>query len=141
MKALLFLCTGNSCRSQMAEGFARAAAPPGVEVFSAGIDPRPVHVMAAAVMAEAGIDISNQRSKDLSQIPVDRIDTVVTLCGHAAENCPVFPGKVTRLHWDLADPAKAEGTEEEKMKAFRAVRDALRTLVLDLFSDDPSPTP
>jgi len=137
MKALLFLCTGNSCRSQMAEGFARAAAPAGMEIFSAGIDPRPVHAMAVRVMAEAGIDISDQRSKDLSQIPMDRIDTVVTLCSHAAANCPVFPGRVARLHWDLADPADAGGTEEERLAAFRAVRDTIKRLISDLIPPEP----
>ena len=128
-RQLLFLCTGNSCRSQMAEGFARRLAPLGVRVYSAGTAPKPIHPMAVKVMKEAGIDISAQRSKSLEEIPAQTIDLVVTLCGEAAESCPAFPAAAQRLHWPLPDPALAEGDEEEVLKTFRAVRDEIRARV------------
>ena len=126
-KGILFLCTGNSCRSQMAEGFAKKMFPKNMEVFSAGLEPKGVHPMAIKVMQEVGIDISKQKSKNISEIPIDKIDSVVTLCGDAAERCPIFPGKVKRIHWELEDPAKEQGSEEEITQAFRKVRDKIKS--------------
>jgi arsenate reductase len=122
---LLFLCVANSARSQMAEGFARAMAPAGVECFSAGSEPSRLNPHAVDVMREVGIDISSQRAKGIDGVPVDRVGTVITLC--AEEVCPVFPGDVTRHHWPLDDPAAVEGVETETLEAFRRVRDAIRS--------------
>jgi len=130
-RGLLFLCVANSARSQIAEGYARAFAPPGIEVWSAGSEPRHLNPMAVAVMAEEGIDLAGQRSKGLTEIPAERIGTVVTLC--ADEVCPTFPGAVRRLHWPLPDPAAADGNEDERRAAFRAVRDEIRGRVAGLF--------
>ncbi len=126
-KGILFLCTGNSCRSQMAEGFAKKMLPKNMEIFSAGLEPKGVHPMAIKVMQEVGIDISQQRSKNISEVPIDKIDLVVTLCGDAAERCPIFPGKVKRIHWELEDPAKAQGSQEEIIKIFRKVREIIKS--------------
>lgn len=126
MKGIIFLCTGNSCRSQMAEGFAKKILPKNMEIFSAGLEPKGVHPMAIKVMQEVGIDISEQESKNISEIPLDKIDIVITLCGDAAERCPIFPGKVKRIHWEIEDPAKAQGSEEEVTKVFRRVRDKIK---------------
>lgn len=123
MRTILFLCTGNSCRSQMAEGYAKRVAPEGVTVYSAGIEKHGLNPKAVACMNEKGIDISHHTSNDLSEIPVDEVTEVITLCGHANETCPRFPGKVKRTHWGLTDPAKAEGSEEEVACVFREVRD------------------
>jgi arsenate reductase (thioredoxin) len=121
MDRILFLCTGNSARSQMAEGLARALGGGRVEVWSAGIAPKGVHPLAVRAMAERGIDISGQSSKDLSAVPRDP-DVVITLCDNAADRCPAFPGRVRRIHWSLPDPAAVSGTEEEKLRAFRESR-------------------
>jgi len=133
-KKILFLCTANSCRSQMAEGFARRLAPQGVQVYSAGTEPKGLHPSAITVMREAGFDISDQESKGLDGIPMDKIDLVVTLCGEAAESCPTLPKKTERLHWPLPDPALAQGDAEEILKTFRAVRDEIRRRVEELFA-------
>jgi len=130
-KGILFLCTGNSCRSQMAEGFARKILPKDVKIFSAGLEPKGVHPMAIKVMQEVGIDVSHQKSKNISEIPIHEISTVVTLCGDAAERCPIFLGKVKRVHWALEDPAKARGSEEEITKAFRKVRDKIKSYIIN----------
>jgi arsenate reductase len=130
-KGVLFLCVANSARSQMAEGFARAAAPKDVEIYSAGSAPAHVHPFARKVMQEVGIDISSHRSKSIAEIPAERIGTVVTLC--AEEVCPVFPGKVQRLEWPFEDPAAARGSEEQIRGQFRRVRDGIRTKVEELF--------
>jgi arsenate reductase len=123
MKPLIyFLCTGNSCRSQMAEGFARAMAGDRFEVASAGIAPTRVNPHAIAVMAEVGIDISRHTSKGIDRALLDRAAVVVTLCGDAEESCPVTPPHVRRLHWPLPDPARAQGTDAEVMAVFREVR-------------------
>ena len=137
MKGILFLCTGNSCRSQMAEGFARRLAPPGVGIHSAGTRPVGVNPRAVEAMEDAGIDISGQTSKDLDALPLDEIDTVVTLCGNAAETCPTFPGHVERLHWPLPDPADATGSPEEVARAFREVRDDIGARVRGLLQSAP----
>jgi arsenate reductase len=132
MKKVLFLCTGNSCRSQMAEGFARALAPPGVEIYSAGVEAHGLNPRAVAVMAEAGVEIGAQTSKTVAEIPASEIDTVITLCGDAAERCPVFPSAVSREHWALLDPAGAQGSEQAILEVFRAVRDQLERRVRGL---------
>ena len=131
---ILFLCTGNSCRSQMAEGFAHKLAPQGFRICSAGTEPKTVHPLAIKVMREIGTDISSQRSKSLEEVPLEGIDLVVTLCGEAAESCPTLPKETERLHWPLPDPALAQGDAEEILKTFRAVRDAIRGRVEELFA-------
>ena len=128
---VLYLCTGNAARSQMAEAFTKALLPPGapVEVFSAGTEPRGVHPETIAVMQEAGVDLAAARSKGLEDVPMDRIDLVVTLCGDARDRCPAFPRPVRRLHWGLRDPAAAGGSPEQVRAAFRATRDEILTCV------------
>ena len=128
--AVLFLCTGNSCRSQMAEGLFRALGRE-VEVYSAGTAPSSVHPKAIEVMKEIGIDISAHRSKGIDEVPARAIDTVVTLCAEAGA-CPLPAIDAARLHWPVDDPAAAAGTEEEVRAAFRRARDAIRAGVLDL---------
>jgi arsenate reductase len=118
----------------MAEGFARFLAPTGIQIYSAGTEPKSVHPLAVRVMREAGIDISAQRSKGLEAVPLEEIDLVITLCGQAEESCPTFPKKTERVHWPLPDPALAQGTEQAILKTFREVRDAIRARVEGLFS-------
>jgi thioredoxin type arsenate reductase len=130
-QGILFLCVANSSRSQMAEGFARAMAPPGVEVLSAGSAPSRVNPLAVRAMAEVGIDIASQRSKPIAEVDREKIATVVTLC--AEEVCPYFPGEVERLHWPLEDPAAAMGSDEQRLAAFRHVRDQIRTRLEEFF--------
>jgi len=126
---VLILCTGNSCRSHMAEGILRAAAGEVVEVHSAGSNPAGyVHPKAIAALAEIGLDISGHASKHMNEFLDRDIDTVITVCGNADQACPVFPGQVHRYHWPFDDPAHAEGTEEEVMEEFRRVRDEIRRL-------------
>jgi len=124
MKGVLFLCVANSARSQLAEGLARALLPASIPVWSAGSHPTSVRPEALAVLAEMGIDISHHRSKHVSDIPADQVDTVITLC--AEEECPLFLGSATRLHWGLPDPAAAAGGPEERINAFRETRDEIR---------------
>ena len=125
--AILILCTGNSCRSHMAEGMLRAEAGDLVNVQSAGSKPAGyVHPLAIKVMAEVGIDISGHRSKHLSEFLEQRVNTVITVCGNADAACPNFPGQVNRHHWPFYDPAKATGSEEEILACFRRVRDEMR---------------
>lgn len=133
---VLFLCTGNSCRSQMAEGFARALGGGRVEAQSAGIEAHGQNPRAVAAMAEAGIDISGQESTRLSDDMLERVDLVVTVCGHADEHCPVLPAGVKRVHWSLPDPAKATGTEAGIADTFRAVRDDIHYRVKQLLSNE-----
>jgi arsenate reductase (thioredoxin) len=124
---VLILCTGNSCRSHLAEGILRASAGDCLEVQSAGSKPAGyVHPLAIQVMKEIGIDISSHRSKQLSEFLDQPIETVITVCGNADQACPVFPGQVNRHHWGFDDPAKAEGTDEQKLAVFRRVRDEIR---------------
>jgi thioredoxin type arsenate reductase len=130
-KRVVFLCIHNSARSQMAEGFARALAPAGTEVWSAGTEPGRVHPVAIEVMREAGIDISSQHSKGLDKIPWRDADTVVTLCGEAQEVCPVLPVEVRKVHWGLPDPAAAP--EPTRLQAFRDARDELRWRISSLW--------
>jgi len=128
---LLFLCVANSARSQIAEGLARSLAPEGVTVWSAGSKPTQVRPEAKAVLEEIGIDISAYRSKAVSEIPADQVDTIITLCGE--EECPLFLGQATRLHWGLPDPAGVEGSEVARIDAFRRTRDELRRRLAVIF--------
>ena len=131
---VLFLCTGNSCRSQMAEGILRASAGDSLDVQSAGSKPAGyVHPLAIQVMKEIGIDISGHRSKHLDEFLQQKIETVITVCGNADQACPMFPGQVNRHHWGFEDPAKAEGTDEEKLAVFRRVRDEIK-LVFEAYA-------
>jgi len=124
---VLILCTGNSCRSQLAEGILRAAANDLVEVRSAGSNPAGyVHPLAVRVMGEIGIDISGHRSKHVNEFLQQPVETVITVCGSAEQACPLFPGQVNRYHWAFDDPAKAEGTEAERLAVFRRVRDEIK---------------
>jgi arsenate reductase len=132
---LLFLCTGNSCRSQMAEGWARHFADDNVQVQSAGIESHGKNPRAIAVMAEAGLDIAKQESTKLTDAMLAWADVVVTVCGHADEHCPVLPSGVYKIHWPLNDPAKATGSEEEIMAVFRASRDDIRDRVKQLMAE------
>lgn len=123
---ILILCTGNSCRSQMAEGFLRQAAGDQLEVVSAGSKPaEEVHPMAIRVMQEVGIDLSAQRPKHLGEFLEQEIETVITVCGNADQACPMFPGQLNRHHWGFDDPAHAEGDEETRLAFFRRVRDEI----------------
>ena len=132
--SILFLCRANSCRSQMAEGFARRLAPKEIVIYSAGTEPKAVHPLVFKVMKETGIDISHQQSKSLEAIPKGKIDLVVTLCGEAPESCPTFPKETEHLHWPLPDPALATGGEDDRLRAFRSVRDEIRSRVEELVS-------
>jgi arsenate reductase len=124
---ILILCTGNSCRSHMAEGFLRAAAGELVNVQSAGSNPAGfVHPLAIQVMAEAGINICGHCSKHLNKFMQQPVHTVITVCGNADAACPMFPGPVNRHHWPFDDPAKAAGSAEEILNCFRRVRDEMR---------------
>jgi arsenate reductase len=126
---VLILCTGNSCRSHLAEGILQAAAGELLEVRSAGSSPAGyVHPLAIQVMKEIGLDISCHRSKHLSEFLNQQIETVITVCGKADQACPVFPGQVNRYHWAFEDPAHATGTEEERLAVFRRVRDQIKTV-------------
>ena len=131
--SILFLCVANSARSQIAEGLARRLAPPEVHVYSAGSEPGTINPLAVRVLAEAGVDASLQHSKGLDDIPLDEVDLVVTLC--AEEVCPLFPRPVRKLHWPLPDPARVAGSEQERLAAFRAVRDELAARIPALFGD------
>ncbi len=132
---ILFLCTGNSCRSQMAEGWARHLAGARITVQSAGLEAHGKNPRAIAVMAEAGIDISSQESTVLTAEMLQQADVLVTVCGHADEHCPVLPAGKQKRHWPLSDPAKAKGTETEIMDQFRATRDEVSERVVDLLQD------
>ncbi len=126
---VLFLCTGNSCRSQMAEGWARALKGDIIEVYSAGIEAHGMNPRAVQVMAEAGVDLSGQWSKTLDAVQGVPFDYVVTVCDNARESCPIFPGKVKLIHQGFEDPVRATGTEEEILAVFRRVRDEIRRFV------------
>lgn len=122
---VLILCTGNSARSQMAEGLLRHHGGPGFEVFSAGTHPSRVRPEAIQVMQEIGIDISGHRSKSVDEFAGQHFDYVITVCDNAKESCPVFPATTKRIHWSLRDPAGALGSEEQRRAEFRRVRDEL----------------
>ena len=134
-KKILFLCTGNSARSQMAEGLVRHFREEEFESFSAGIDPKGVHPKALQVMKETDIDISAQHSKHLDEIKNIEFDYVITLCDHAEKNCPLFFTKGKRIHKAFSDPAAVKGKGEDITASFRIVRDQLKEYILD-FTDD-----
>jgi arsenate reductase len=138
---ILFLCTGNSCRSQMAEGWANQLGRGQVIAESAGIEAHGKNPRAIAVMREAGVDISGQESTRVTDDMIARADIVVTVCGHADENCPVLPAGKKKIHWPLTDPAKARGTEDEVMTQFRATRDEVRARVATLLDTLHPKTP
>ncbi|HMZ36867.1 MAG TPA: arsenate reductase ArsC [Leptospiraceae bacterium] len=132
---ILILCTGNSCRSHLAEGILRQAAGDFLEVASAGSKPAGfVHPLAIRAMKEIGIDISEHTSKSMNDFLGSQIETVITVCGNADQACPVFPGQVNRHHWPFDDPAHATGTEEEQMEVFRRVRDEIKK-VFEAYAD------
>ena len=133
---ILFLCTGNSCRSQMAEGWARRLGGENVQVESAGIEAHGKNPRAIAAMAEAGVDISAQESTVVTPTMLAAADLLVTVCGHADEHCPSVPANTRRIHWPLTDPAKATGTEAEITAAFRATRDEVERRVRGLLADE-----
>ena len=123
---VLILCTGNSARSQMAEGLLRAMAGERFEVASAGVAPSSVRPEAIEVMREIGIDISKQRSKSVDEFTNEHFDYVITVCDNAREHCPIFPGNAKRIHWSFDDPAAAPGDEVARLKVFRRVRDEIK---------------
>jgi len=127
---VLFLCTGNSARSQMAEALLRKYAANRFEPYSAGLEPKPIHPLAIEVMREVGIDISNQRSKNIEEyIGKVHFGYVITVCDNAEKNCPFFPGITTRLHWSFEDPAAFEGSDNEKLAKFREIRDQIESRI------------
>jgi arsenate reductase len=125
-KSVLILCTGNSARSQMAEGLLTNDAGDSFEVASAGVDPSSVRAEAIEVMRQIGIDISGHRSKSVDEFAGQEFDYVITVCDNANQNCPIFPGNTKRIHWSIDDPAAAEGDEDSRLTVFRRVRDELR---------------
>ena len=132
--SVLILCTGNSCRSHLAEGILRQVAGDLFDVHSAGSNPAGhVHPKAIVVMKEIGIDISGHTSKHMNEFLDRKIDTVITVCGNADQACPMFPGQVNRYHWGFEDPAHATGTEEEILNVFRSVRDQIK-LVFEAYA-------
>jgi arsenate reductase (thioredoxin) len=135
---VLFLCTHNSSRSQMAEGLLRARGGNRYDVNSAGTDPQTVHPLAIQVMREIGIDISEaagHRAKSMDEFRGQTIDLVVTVCDDAAEACPFFPGARRQIHWSFPDPSAVTGTEDERLAAFRSVRDAIATRLDEFLSE------
>jgi len=135
MMNILFLCTGNSCRSQIAEGWAKQFAPAGWSIESAGIEAHGKNPRAIAVMQEAGVDISSQESTRVTDAMLARADLVVTVCGHADEHCPALPTTAKKLHWPLNDPAKAAGNEEDVMQVFRSSRDDIKDRIEGLLAE------
>jgi arsenate reductase len=129
---VLFLCTANACRSQMAEGWARHLKSDVIEAYSAGVKPDKVSSRAIAVMKEAGVDISGHYSKHVNDLANIGFDYVVTVCGNAHESCPIFPGKTKVVHVGFEDPAAASGTSEEVSAVFRKVRDQIKDFILKL---------
>ncbi len=129
--SVYFLCTGNSCRSQMAEGWMKHRYGDRFEVYSAGIEQHGLNPRAVQAMRDAGVDISQQTSDVIDDERLQSVDYVITLCGDANDKCPVTPPHVLRLHWGLEDPAKAQGTEEEIMEKFYHVRDTIRQQIDD----------
>jgi len=134
MLKIMFLCTANSCRSQMAEGFAKRYGKGVLEVFSAGLFASMVHPRAIAVMKEAGIDISGQTSKEIDRELLSTMDVVITLCSHAEASCPWTPPEIRRIHWPIADPVGTIGSEEKIMNEFRRARDEIKEKITEFFS-------
>lgn len=137
-KIIYFLCTGNSCRSQMAEGFGKKYLGEAFDVRSAGIEAHGLNSNAVKAMEEAGIDISQQKSKLIDRDLLDQAYLVVTLCGDAEERCPMTPPQVRREHWGFDDPAKAQGTEAEKWAVFQRVRDGIEKRIQQFAEDEQS---
>lgn len=135
MPDVLFLCTGNSCRSQMAEGWLRHLGGERFRAYSAGLKPSVVHPLAIEAMREVGVDISRQFSKDVSTLLGRHFAYVITVCDRARDSCPIFPGPSMREHWPIEDPATAEGSHEEQMRVFRATRDEIAGRVRRFLSD------
>jgi arsenate reductase len=132
---ILFLCTGNSCRSQMAEGWTRHLHSEVIEAYSAGTEKHGLNPLAVRVMAEAGVDISGQRSKTVAELPIREVDIVITLCGHAEAHCPYFPAKTKVIHQRFDDPpelARNAATKEEALSHYRRVRDAISAYIRSL---------
>jgi len=134
-KTILVLCTGNSCRSQMAHGYLQHFGGDAVEVFSAGIETHGVHPRAIATMKEDGIDISHHTSNHVSEYEGKEFDYVITVCDSALENCPYVPARIKVLHHDFPDPAKATGTEEEIRNAFRSIREMIKAYCEDFIKN------
>ena len=134
---ILFLCTGNACRSQIAEGWARHLGGDAIEVQSAGIEAHGKNPRAISVMQDAGIDISQQESTRVTTEMLEKADLLVTVCGHADEHCPALPAGKKKIHWPLEDPARATGSEAEIMQVFSAARDDIRQRVQDLLDKLP----
>lgn len=130
----MFLCTGNSCRSQMAEGFARELGKDLIEPYSAGLIAAGVNSRAVTVMKEIGIDISGQKSEEIDESLLRSMDVVVTLCGNAEGSCPYTPPEIKRIHWPIKDPVGTIGTEEEIMKEFRRAREEIKRKILELIN-------
>ncbi|MCX7704897.1 MAG: arsenate reductase ArsC [bacterium] len=135
MKKILFLCTGNSCRSQMAEGLVNHYGKGKIEAFSAGLNPSFVNPYAIEVMKEIGIDIAGQRSKGLEEFYGREFDYIITLCENAKQNCPFFPGRAKRLHWDIKDPAVATGSRQQILEEFRKCRDLIKDNIQKLLEE------
>jgi len=131
--SILFICTQNACRSQMAEGFARKIADKNVTIRSAGTEPAEINPRAISAMKELDIDISAQKSKSIADLDVDQFDLVITLCDRARQTCPVLPGAPNTVHWDVEDPATATGSETAIKKRFLEIAGTIRHLVSDLF--------
>ena len=131
-KRVLFLCTHNSCRSQMAEGLLRDLAGDKFDVYSAGVNPTSVNSLAKKVMKEIGIDISGQQSKSVDEFLDKGFDYVITVCDNARQTCPFFPGNHELLHWNIEDPAATQGSDEERLMVFRKVRDQIRENIRQL---------
>jgi arsenate reductase len=136
---VIFLCTGNSARSQMAEAFLRSYAGDRFEAYSAGLEPKPMNPLTVRVMKEANIDVSGQRSKGVGEyLGKVKFQYLITVCDDAEKNCPtVWPGVNRRLHWSFEDPAKFEGTEEEKLAKFREVRDLIDAKIVSWLASEP----
>lgn len=135
-KRVLFLCTGNSCRSQMAEGFLRHLAGDKFEVFSAGVKPTQMNPMATEVMSEAGVDISKHKSKPAMGFINQQFDYVITVCDNAKQTCPAFPGRYKKIHWDIPDPAEfSSDSREEIFKEFRRIRDMIKEKIKEFIAN------
>lgn len=134
MIRIMFLCTGNSCRSQMAEGFARHLGKGILEPYSAGLIAAGINPRAAAVMKESGIDISGQKSKEIDPELLMTMDIIITLCGNAEESCPATPSGIKRFHWPIDDPVGTIGSEDYIMSEFRRAREEIRAKIIDFIS-------
>ena len=141
VKKVLFLCTGNSVRSQMAEGLLNALGAGKWKAQSGGVFPSYVHPLAIRAMEEVGIHISEQTSKSMNQFLKKAFDYIITLCDEAARSCPTFPGQSKRLHWPLEDPAAAIGPIEERLVVFRRIRDEIKRKIEELLKSEPSEIP